>query len=302
MPNCYDEMVEIIDRHAPRDITQSGECAIDGLYFGRSETPSQPIYQSQWPCIALVVRGQKGVSAGGGELLYGVGDYLVVSLDMPVASRVTMASPEQSYLGLGLAIDADRLKMVLTRVGLRSARAPAQLGSLSVNNAEGSLIDAMLRLLRLLDTPEDIRALAPLAEEEILYRVLQGPVGYRLLDIAIAETPANRISKAIAWLKQNYTQSIRMEELARHAGMSVSSLHHSFKALTEMTPLQYQKQLRLQEARRLMLMDRLDVGSAAFRVGYQSPSQFSREYSRYFGISPARDVDRTFSVSAAVVG
>lgn len=291
MLNSYQEMVEIIDRYAPRHDDQSGACAIEGLYFGRSETPSQPIYQSQWPCLALVVRGQKSVSAGAGELFYGVGDYLVVSLDMPVASRVTLASPTEGYLGLGMAINPERLKRVLERTGLRPGRrqrvGPA---SLSVNKADEALIDAMLRLLRLLDNPTDIPALAPLVEEELLYRLLQGPTGHHLLDISMAESPANRVSKAIAWLKQNYMHPVRMEELARQAGMSVSSLHHSFKDLTTMTPLQYQKQLRLQEARRLMLIDRLDVGTAGFKVGYQSPSQFSREYSRYFGVAPTRDI------------
>jgi AraC-like DNA-binding protein len=300
MPESYSEMTEIIGRYAPRDPAQSGGSPIDGLYFGRSETPSQPIYQSQWPCLAMVVCGQKSVSAGAGELFYGVGDYLVVSLDTPVASRVTMASKAAPYLGLGMAIDPERLKAVLARTGMRPARTQGGPGSLSVNAADQTLVDAMLRLLHLLDTPQDISALAPLAEEEILYRVLQGPIGSQLVDIALSETPANRISKAIAWLKQHYKRSIRMEELARQAGMSVSSLHHSFKELTALTPLQYQKQLRLQEARRLILFDRLDVGSAAFSVGYQSPSQFSREYSRYFGVSPTRDIGRTASTGAVV--
>lgn len=300
MLKSYPEMAEIIGRYAPRDPAHSGGGAIAGLYLGRSETPSQPIYQSQWPCLAMVVCGQKSVSAGAGELFYGVGDYLVVSLDTPVASRVTIASKAEPHLGLGMAIDPDRLKAVLARTGMRPARTPGGPGSLSVNAADQALIGAMLRFLRLLDTPQDIPALAPLAEEEVLYRVLQGPMGSRLLDIALSETPANRISRAIAWVKEHYKHSIRMEELARQAGMSVSSLHHSFKKLTALTPLQYQKQLRLQEARRLILFERLDVGSAAFSVGYQSPSQFSREYSRYFGVSPTRDIGRTAPADAVV--
>lgn len=291
MLKAYEEMAEIIGRHAPSHDDQSGACAIEGLYFGRSVMPSRPIYQSQWPCLALVVRGEKSVSAGPGELFYGVGDYLVVSLDMPVISRVTIASKAEPYLGLGMAIDPEQLKHVLQRTGVRLPRQGVNgLTSLSVNKADEALIDAMLRLLRLLDAPADIPTLAPLVEEELLYRVLQGPTGQHLLDISMAESPANRISRAIAWLKLNYTRPVRMEELARHAGMSVSSLHHSFKDLTAMTPLQYQKHLRLQEARRLMMMDRLDVGTASFKVGYQSPSQFSREYSRYFGVAPSRDV------------
>lgn len=293
-------MAEIIGRYAPKDASQGGGCSIDGLYFGRSDTISWPIYQSQWPCLAMVVRGQKSVSAGPQEMFYGVGDYLVVSLDTPVASRVTMASKAEPYLGLGLAIDPDRLKAVLARTGIQPVRTPAGLGSLVVNAADPLLVDAMLRLLRLLDTPQDISALAPLAQEEILYRVLQRPMGYRLLDAALLETPSNRIAKAIAWLKEHYRQNIRMDELARQAGMSVSSLHHSFKELTALTPLQYQKQLRLHEARQLILVDGLDVGSASFRVGYQSPSQFSREYSRYFGFSPTRDTGQTTPSDAVV--
>jgi transcriptional regulator GlxA family with amidase domain len=149
----------------------------------------------------------------------------------------------------------------------------------------------MLRLLQLLDRPEDIPAIAPLIEQEILYRLLKGPHGPTLLRLAAIDSPGNKITRAVAWLRQNYTCQLRIEELAGHVGMSVSSLHHHFSAITAMTPMHYQKRLRLHEARRLMLVERLDVGTAGYRVGYQSPSQFSREYSRLYGLSPSRDLD-----------
>jgi AraC-like DNA-binding protein len=170
------------------------------------------------------------------------------------------------------------------------APAPHDMRAVAVNKANPDLLDAVARLLRLLDRPQDIAAMAPLIEQEILYRVATGPFGPAQLQIAMLETPTNRVAQAIAWLRQNFTRPLRIEELAQHVGMSPSSLHHHFKAVTAMTPMQYQKQLRLHEARRLMLSERLDVGSAGYSVGYQSPSQFSREYSRLYGLPPLRDV------------
>jgi AraC-like DNA-binding protein len=182
----------------------------------------------------------------------------------------------------------------MRRVDLaRSAIATDEMRGVAVNAAPAELLDASVRLLRLLDRPEDIPVMAPLIEQEILYRLLTGPFGPRLLQITMTESPGNKISQAIAWLRENFTRPLRLEALAERVGMSVSSLHHHFKAVTAMTPMQYQKQLRLREARRLMLMERLDVGTAGYTVGYQSPSQFSREYRRLYGLSPLRDVGAT---------
>jgi AraC-like DNA-binding protein len=294
----YQEMASIIARFA----TSDGEypTAIGSLFFNRRSSPTQPLHTAQWPCFALVVQGAKSLGLGAELYRYGVGDYLVVSIDLPVASRVTEASAAVPHLGLGMAIAPDRLKDVLGRVGpARSVLAPDQMRGVGVNAAPAELLDASLRLLRLLDQPDDIPALAPLIEQEILYRLLTGPFGPRLLQIATSETPSNRIARAIAWLRQNFAQPLRIEDLARHVGMSVSSLHHHFKAVTALTPMQYQKQLRLHEARRLMLMERLDVGTAGYSVGYQSPSQFSREYSRLYGLSPLRDIDAARGPMAA---
>ena len=286
----YQEMASIIARFATRDDERPSPIA--NLFFSRrSSTAHHCVHTSQWPCFALVVQGAKSLTLGSEVYRYGVGDYLVVSLDLPVVSRVTRASAAVPNFGLGMKIEPHRLKELLGRVNIaRPAATPDSPRAVAVNKAPPDLLDAVLRLLRLLDRPEDIAAMAPLIEQEILYRLLTGPFGPGLLQMATLETPANKIAQAVAWLRQHFTQPLRIEELAGRVGMSNSSLHHHFKAVTAMTPMQYQKQLRLHEARRLMLIERLDVGTAGYNVGYQSPSQFSREYNRLYGLSPLRDV------------
>jgi AraC-like DNA-binding protein len=289
----YQELRDLLARFATRDAEY--RTAIGSLFFARRSSPTQPLHTAQWPCFALVVQGAKSLTLGSDVYRYGVGDYLVVSLDLPVVSRVVEASPESPHLGIGLRIDPERLAEVLARIDLpRPALLPdAMRGGMrgvGVHRAPTELLDAALRLVRLLEHPGDIAALAPLVEQEIVYRLLTGPFGPRLLQIATMETPGNRVAQAIAWLRREFMQPLRIDELAARVGMSMSSLHHHFKAVTAMTPMQYQKQLRLHEARRLMLVERLDVGTAGYRVGYQSPSQFSREYSRHYGLSPTRDV------------
>lgn len=285
---AYEELSGIIARYA----ADEGEVgtAIDCLFLSRRTSPSQPLHTAQWPCFALVAQGAKSLALGGEVYDYGLGDYLVVALDLPVTSRTTLATPEAPLLGLGMAIRPDRLKELLQRTPLVAGAPGDRARGVAVNRADESLVAATLRLLRLLDTPQDIPALAPLIEQEILYRLLVGPCGATLMRIAQTDSPGNRIAKAVAWLRENYTGQLRIDDLAGHVGMSPSSLHHHFSAVTAMTPLEYQKRLRLQEARRLMWVDRLDVGSAGYQVGYQSPSQFSREYSRMFGVAPSRDL------------
>jgi AraC-like DNA-binding protein len=246
------------------------------------------------------VQGAKSLGVGSELYRYGVGDYLVVSLDLPVVSRVTEASLETPHFGIAMRIDPDQLKEVIGRVARTIPPAGLEdMRSVAVNAAPTELLEATLRLLRLLDRPEDIAAMAPLVEQEILYRLLTGPFGSRLLQFAQAETPSNRIAQAIGWLRENFMQPLRIDALADQVGMSVSSLHHHFKSVTSMTPMQYQKQLRLHEARRLMLVEQVDVGTAGYRVGYQSPSQFSREYTRLYGLSPLRDISGVHIAVAA---
>lgn len=266
--------------------------AIDGLFLSRRTSPSVPLHIAQWPCLALVVQGAKSIEVGANVLDYGIGSYLVVSLDLPVVSRVTAASRSRPLLGIGMAIREDSLREVMRRCQLE-ALPPSRRGapSVAVNIASLAMLDAVRRLLLLLDEPDAIETLAPLIEQEILFRVLSGPAGPRLVSMFQADSPSNRISKATRWLRENFSRPLRIQDLAATVGMSVSSLHHHFSEVAGMTPVQYQKLLRLHEARRLMLVDHMDAGTAGHVVGYQSPSQFSREYSRLYGRPPMRDID-----------
>lgn len=286
----YEEIVSIAERFTPGD----GEfaTAIDDLFLSRRCIPSDPFHSSYRPCLALVLQGAKSLRLGAETINYTIGEYLLTSFDLPVAWRVTEASPEKPHLCLALAIDIEKLSELLRRVDVPHPAPPeGQQRGITVNVASPELLDATVRLLRLLDRPADIPAMAPLIQQEILYRILTGPDGARLINIAIADSNCNRIARAIAWLKENFALPLRIEDLADRVNMSVSSFHHHFKAITAMTPVQYQKRLRLHEARRLMLVEKLDAGNAGHRVGYLSPSQFSREYSRLYGLSPARDTD-----------
>ena len=286
----YRELAALIARYA----TEDGDIGtpIDGLFIGRRSAPTEPFHKGQHACFALVAQGAKSVTVGSETHHYGVGSCIVISLDLPVISCVTEASPEVPQLGMGMLINAGRLREVIARLPVpHPAFTTAPMRGVGVNQAAPELLDAVIRLLRLLDTPADIPAMAPLIEQEILYRLLTGPDGPRLLNIARADTPGNRIARAVAWLREHYARPLRIEDLAGDCGMSVSSLHHHFKAVTALTPVQYQKQLRLHEARRLMLEEACDAGTAGHRVGYLSPSQFSREYSRLYGCPPARDIE-----------
>ncbi|MNH18271.1 Exoenzyme S synthesis regulatory protein ExsA [compost metagenome] len=217
---------------------------------------------------------------------------MVVSVTLPLSGVKLDASPENPSLGLRMDLDPAEISQLIAESGpMLVPNRPSGRG-LYVERTDAALLDALLRLIRLLDTPRDIAMLAPLFRREILYRLLRGPQGYRLYEIALANSQTHRVCQAITWLNQNYQLPLRIEDLAREVNLSTSTLHHRFKAVTSMSPLQYQKQLRLQEARRLMLNDGLEAAVAAYRVGYESPSQFSREYSRLYGAPPIRDVAR----------
>ena len=288
--NPNQELASIVARFAPSD----GEhrTPIDNLNLYRQSAATVWQHGAYRPCFAIVVQGRKNLTIGAETYNYGVGEYILTALDLPVSTQVTNVGSDTPYLCFGMALDSERLKELLSRVSIpRQALTAEPVRGIAVNAASPELLDASLRLLRLLDRPEDIPAMAPLIEQEILYRLLTGPNGPRLLQIAMAESQSNRVARAVAWLRSNYTQPLRIEELAERVGMSVSSLHHHFKTVTALSPMQYQKQLRLHEARRLMIVEQLDVGSAGHRVGYQSPSQFSREYSRLYGLPPLKDVE-----------
>lgn len=223
--------------------------------------------------------------------VYDPAHYLMVSVDLPVAGRILDATPKNPHLALRLDLDPALVTALAIEAGISdSAGKQEPPRGLAVNRLDAPLMGSVLRLLRLLETPQDIRVLGPLAMREVLYRLLMGEQGERLRQITATNSQTQRIVQAIHWLKSNYRQPFRIEDIAREVYMSPSGLHHHFKAVTAMSPLQYQKQLRLQEARRLMLGESMDAATAGYSVGYESPSQFSREYSRLFGAPPLRDI------------
>ena len=263
---------------------------IPGLTIFRSTAPNAPVCGLYEPVLTVVAQGAKRVRLGEESYVYDRAHYLVVSVDLPVVSQVIQASAKEPCLCFTYALDARRIADVMAEMQAPAPRAAPVLRGLSVSPLPPPLLDAMLRLARLLESPADLPVLAPLIEREVLYRLLTGEQGERLRHIAMTGSQTHQVTRAIAWIRENYTQPLRVEDLAHTVNMSVSSLHHHFKAVTAMSPLQYQKRLRLSEARRLMLSEMRDAASAAHQVGYESPSQFNREYSRQYGAPPMRDV------------
>lgn len=288
------ELADRIARLAPEDGMHP--TAIPQLYLVRISSPQ--------PCSPVLYEPRLGIIAQGSKLVMLSGDtyrcdplhYLVVSMTLPVIGQVIEATPEKPYLSLRLDIDLDELSALML-----DAEPPAHNidRGMYVARADTSLLDASLRLMRLLENPRDLRVLAPASLREIFYRLLIGDLGHRLRDLATAGSRSNRIVRAVAHLRERYQQPLSIEELADALHMSTSSLHHQFKAATSMSPLQFQKQLRLHEARRLMLMEGLEANTAAHRVGYESPSQFSREYKRLFGAPPRAEIGQVRTIRRA---
>jgi len=265
--------------------------SIPNLTFFRREAPTEPCACLVEPSIVLVVQGAKQLLIGDHAYAYDTERFLITSLDLPASSQVLEASPDKPCLGLVLRLDLRVMAELIAQSGLPPPHERATEGSAALGTITPALLEPFSRLLALLDEPDAIAVLAPLIEREIHYRLLISDLAARLWQIASVGSQSHRIARVIDWLKTNYAQPLRIDELAAHVQMSTSSLHHHFRQLTAMSPLQYQKWLRLSEARRLMLNERLDAASAAFHVGYESPSQFSREYSRLFGVPPKRDIE-----------
>jgi len=284
------ELARLIARFCPDE--GIAETAIPDLVLFRASTPSPITHGLYRPALCIMAQGQKVVRLEDEVYAYDPLHYLVAMVTLPVTGEVTLASPDEPYLSLRLDIDPNEIGSLLAAAGPIGVSSSGSGRGLHVDRLDAPLLDAVLRLVRLLESPRDIAMLAPLVRREILYRLLHSPQGQLLRDIATADSQAHRVNRAIEWLNQHYDEPLRIDELARVANLSTSTLHHRFKAVTAMSPLQYQKQLRLQEARRLMLCENLDVSSAGYRVGYESPSQFSREYSRLFGEPPVRDLAR----------
>ena len=264
--------------------------AVDGLSLFRHSAPSDCHWTTCEPSLSIFVQGRKLINLGGADYLCDGSSFLVSSIDVPIRSQILEASAAFPLLSFRFRLDMSAVREVLSREDLPEPQGSTRREGLAVGETTAGLLSVCVRLLDLLDTPEDIPFLSPLIQREIAYRVLRSPHGERLRAIATRGDLSNRTARAIAWLRTNYTKPLHMEEFAAIARMGVSTLHHQFRALTAMSPLQCQKQLRLQAARQRMLTDGLDATSAAFAVGYESVSQFSREYSRFFGQPPRRDI------------
>ncbi|MBX9407630.1 AraC family transcriptional regulator [Pseudomonas baetica] len=284
------ELAAIIRRNTTDD--GSYATAIGSLFMSRHTKSHDFAPVLAQPALCIMAQGRKEVRLVDEFFNYDPLNYLVVSVSMPLSGRVVNVSPQDPILAVRLDIDPAEITALIADAGPLGVPTRPTGRGLYVEKIDSAMLDAVLRLARLLDAPKDIAMLAPLIRREILYRLLRSPQGHRLYEIAIANSQSHRISQAIKWLNGNFEQPLRIDDLAKAVNLSVSTLHHRFKAMTAMSPLQYQKQLRLQEARRLMLAEGLEASAAGYRVGYESPSQFSREYSRLFGAPPLRDLAR----------
>lgn len=291
------KLAAVIDRHA----IGTGICttAMPRLSLIRADQPSMPTPAVYEASLCLIAQGSKRVSIGDHSVVYDAAHYLLVSVDLPLVGHVLEASPDRPYLCCKIDLDPSVLADLMVTEAKAAPR--GDLPVLGVYPSDPDLIDAVYRLVGLLDRPETIGPLAPLIEREILYRLLTGPHGPMLRHIGTAGSHINQVSRAIAAIRRRFDAPIRIDDVAAAAGMSPSSLHAHFKAITSMTPLEYQKQLRLQEARRLMLAGGATAGTAGFAVGYESPSQFSREYRRLFGAPPRQDIERLHAATVAAV-
>lgn len=266
------------------------ETAIPDLLLSRRNGPTQPTSYMFEPSLCLVAQGVKHVLLGNNKYVIDRDRFLITSLDLPTIVRIIEASEKKPYLGLLLKLDRREITQLMVDSNLPPLRTQQSTRGMAIGEATLPLVAACQRLIDLLAEPKDIPILAPTIQKEIVYRLLVGDQGVRLRQMALVGSQNHQIARAVDWLKSHFTRPLRIEDVAAHVHMSTSTFHHHFRALTAMSPLQYQKWLRLNEARRLMLTESFNASSAAFQVGYESPSQFSREYSRLFGTPPLRDI------------
>ena len=275
------------------------DTAIPGLVLHRWESPTEPTSYTLNASICLIAQGVKRVLLGEEDYVYDAAHFLISSVDLPVVANIIEATREKPYLGVVLDLDLREISQLIVDSGLPLNRSRQAQKGMAVGKLSLPLLNTFQRLMDLLDEHENINILAPLIKREIFFRLLTTDQGPRLQQIVASGSHSHQISKAIDWLKHNYTRPLRINDLAAHAGMSKSAFHNQFKTMTSMTPLQFQKRLRLNEARRLMLTENLDALAATFEVGYESPSQFSREYSRLFGAPPLRDIKNLRQMASA---
>ena len=289
----------LIKAYAPHD--GIFELRIPGVHvIRRSRAYSELMHGVQRSALCIVAQGAKSVMVGREVYDYDPSRMIVFSVDMPVASQVTRATHSEPYLCLRLDLDPQEIAKLILKVYPQGLPPVHDSRGVYLGHADGNILNAAVRLVELMAQPRDAELLAPLVVDEILIRLLRGPIGVRVAQIGVADSGVYGVARAISWLRANFSEPMKVEELAKLANMSVSSFHQHFKAVTSMSPLQYQKALRLQEARRLMLSPTVDAGTASRHVGYASASQFSREYGRFFGSAPTRDIARLREQVAAV--
>ena len=293
------ELAERVARAVRADGTAE---PLAGLRLRRASAPTELGYGVSESAFCVIAQGAKELRLGAERYRYDPAHGLVVTAGLPFASQIVEASRERPFLGVVLTLDPTLVGSVMVEAGHPAPHSQASVKAIAVSPLDAGLLDAVVRLVRLLDAPTDARFLAPLVTREIVYRLLVGAQGDRLRHIAALGGHTHRIARAIDRLRTDFDQPLRIEAIAREVGMSASGFHHHFKAVTAMSPLQFQKQLRLQEARRLMLGEALDAASAGYRVGYDDASHFSREYKRLFGAPPLRDVDRLRGAAAPSAG
>jgi AraC-like DNA-binding protein len=287
LEQAQDELATLVARALPQDGHVN---PIGPVHMYRTSAPGDPVHGVYDPSLCVVAQGRKQLLLGDDRRVYDADHYFLNSVALPVVVQVVQASKARPYLCVGIQLDPALISSVLVEAGLPEPLAQPPLSAVDVSLIDFSLLDAVVRLVRLLDSPEDARVLAPLVLREIVYRLLMGAQSARLRQIASLGGQTRRIARAIEWLRHNFDKPMRIETLGKDLGLSPSGLHAHFRSVTGMSPLQYQKKLRLQEARRLMLTEHLDAASAGFRVGYNDASQFNREYRRMFGAPPSRDV------------
>lgn len=289
-PRTQENRAELVQRIL-RVVSEEGAFEPQpGLHLFRISSPTKPVHVVQEPALCVIAQGSKEVLLGTKRYRYDSAHYLLTSVGLPVSARIVEASEKEPYLGLRLDLDTSLITSVLIEAARPQSRGELDLNAMDVSPLDEGLLDAVVRLVRLLDSPVEYRVLAPLVTREIIYRLLMGEQGDRLRHLVVSGGHTHRIARAIELLRRNFDQPLRIEHVAREIGMSVSSFHHHFKSVTAMSPLQFQKKLRLHEARRLMLGEDLDAARAGFQVGYEDASHFSRDYKRLFGEPPLRDV------------
>ncbi|MDH6514082.1 AraC-like DNA-binding protein [Streptomyces sp. SAI-208] len=285
-----EELRSLLARHAKPDWTT----AIDGVLVSKVDRSDPPELSMSGMVLAVIAQGTKRLALGDRVYEYGPGQYLVASVDLPVTGQFTQADPEQPALGFGLTLEPSAVAELLLQAGpgdtpRTGAGAPS---AIAVSEAPPALLDAVVRLLRLLDAPRDRAVLAPLVKREILWRLITSEQGATVRQLGLADSSLSHVSRAVRWIRENYAQPFRVEDVARMSGMSASAFYRNFQAVTAMSPIQFQKQIRLQEARLLLATHPGDVTGVGQRVGYDNPSQFSREYRRQFGAPPSQDAVR----------